>query len=83
MATRKSAIPEHTVPQALRESHAFRRIAALLGKDGWDDPSALLEVAADVIEDAGFPHPGISDNDETYLDFSNATWEAAHPEAVR
>jgi hypothetical protein len=82
MATRAD-IPAQTAEQMARESQAFRRIAALLGKDGWDDTSALVEVASDIISDAGFPHPGTSDNDETYLDFSNALWEAEHPEAVR
>lgn len=81
MSTR-GLLPEQTPEQMRRESDAFRRIAAMLGKDNWDDPCGLVEVTSDIIASAGFPHPGTSDNNETYLDLSNAIWEAQHPEAV-
>lgn len=79
MATRFNEIPELTAEQLRIESRAFRRIAALLGKDGWDDPCALIEVASDIVNDAHFPHPGTSDHDELYLDFSNALYDAERP----
>ena len=84
MATRNEFLPFATVEQADRESGALRRVAAMLGKEWqWDDTAGMVEHIATLISQAGLPHPGLSENNDAYLELSNALWEAEHPEAVR
>lgn len=82
MSTRE-LLPEQTPEQARRESSGLREIAIMMGKDEqWDDPIGLCEAVALIVTRSGLPNPGDDRNTEAYLDYSNAIWEAQHPEAV-